>query len=126
MARSSRRDRGASSGRLRARHLRGVCTRSPCSPRCGNACAELGYDAVPPAYAALRFSQVQDALAALPVDDRCVSFADARDVAARALTGAGLTDWEVARDGSFDGDDRCLSFWVFDFDQRLLYLFGTG
>ena len=76
----------------------------------GSTCAELGYDAVPPAFAeqAQRFSQVQDALAALPVDDGCVSFGDARDVADRALTGAGLTDWEVARDGSFDGDDSCL------------------
>ena len=34
-------------------------------------------------------------------------------------------DWEVARDGSFDGDDSCLSLWVFDYDQRLLFLFGN-
>ena len=44
---------------------------------------------------------------------------------AQRSTDAGLGGWEVARDGSFDGDGSCLSWWVFDYDQRLLFLFGT-
>jgi hypothetical protein len=95
----------------------------------GNTCRELDYDPVPPGFAeqALHVAQVQDALAALP-DARgdCVSYDQARDVAEQALRDAGLAGWEVARDGSYDGDGSCLSTWLFDYDQRLLYLFGTS
>jgi hypothetical protein len=95
----------------------------------GNTCAALAYDPVPAGFAeqALQFEQVQDALAALPdAQGDCVPYDRAREVAEQALRDAGLEGWEVARDGSFDGDDSCFSTWLFDYDQRLLYLFGTG
>lgn len=90
-------------------------------------CSALGYADVPPAYAAdaPRFERVQAALLELRPDDSCVSFTRARDATRAAIDDAGLGDWEVARDGSFDGDGSCLSWWVFDYDQRLLFLFGT-
>jgi hypothetical protein len=94
----------------------------------GETCQALGYDdlSAADAAAAAQFGRVQTALSALDSDRTCVRFGRARDAARAALESAGLTGWEVARDGSYDGDDACLSFYLFDHDQRLLYLFGTA
>jgi hypothetical protein len=94
----------------------------------GQTCAAVGYDELAPedAASAARFAHVQAALSARLLAEDCVPFGRARDTARVALEEAGLDGWEVARDGSYDGGDTCLSFWVFDHDQRLLFLFGTG
>ena len=74
------RDRGTPVGRLRARRVRGVRLAHRVPGAAGEHVRRARLRAVPPAFAeqAQRFSQVQDALAALPVDDGCVSFGDAR------------------------------------------------
>jgi len=61
----------------------------------------------------------------LTAEGGCVPYGEARDVAEQALRDAGLDGWEVARDGSYDGDESCFSTWLFDYGQQLLYLFGT-
>ena len=77
-------------------------------------CSALGYADVPPAYAAdaPRFERVQTALMELPSgrSRACRSRAPGTRRAQRS-TDAGLGDWEVARDGSFDGDGSCRSWW---------------
>jgi hypothetical protein len=92
-------------------------------------CRRLGFDPLPGEYAdqVPRFAAVRDALVPYVSDVGCTTYADARRVAEEALRAQDLDGWEVARDrATLPRDDTCTRYWVFDYQQRLVFLFGSG
>jgi hypothetical protein len=90
-------------------------------------CERLGFDPLPPEYAdqAPRFAAVRDALVPHVSDVGCTPYADARRIAEEALQAQGLDGWEVARDhATLPDDESCTRYWAFDYQQRLVFLFG--